>query len=445
VGGRPARPGADRAMKSTATIGRPPGDAADGFGPGGAAQGPAAIVREMARDLLRQRRLAPAQAAPLGAALRDHDWSSVRAIFDVALRTTPPGGDGARAADDTDATADATADADAGAEATAALARVVLRMCDALPRLTTHDPGVGERLKPVRDLLNARLTPERIDEIDARVAAVLDQQIAFERGLQETRGSVEELLGLLLERLGSMGTSTERFAARVQEHRRALAAQPDPQALSQVVEDLLEDTRDVADTIAQSQAQLAQARRQVLSFEARVRELEQELAAAARLMQNDPLTQALNRRGLEDLLRVEMARATRYGAPLSLVMVDLDDFKAINDTLGHAGGDRALVHFVTTAQACLRSTERIARTGGEEFVIAFAATPVEDAADAVRRLQRALAASAFEHEGQSRVLSFSGGATAWLAGEALDQTLRRADAAMYAAKRAGKNRVVIAG
>jgi len=152
----------------------------------------------------------------------------------------------------------------------------------------------------------------------------------------------------------------------------------------------------------------------------------------------------LNRRGLEDLLRIEMARATRYGAPLSLVMVDLDDFKAINDSLGHAAGDRALVHFVTTAQACLRSTERIARTGGEEFVIAFAATPVEDAADAVRRLQRALAASAFEHEGQSRVLSFSGGATAWLAGEALEQTLRRADAAMYAAKRAGKNRVVIA-
>jgi len=125
-------------------------------------------------------------------------------------------------------------------------------------------------------------------------------------------------------------------------------------------------------------------------------------------------------------------------------MIDLDDFKAINDSLGHAAGDRALIHFVTTAQACLRSTELIARTGGEEFVVVFPATGVTDAVDAIRRLQRELTRSRFQFEDQSLVMTFSGGAAAWRDSESLGQILRRADAAMYDAKNSGKNRVMIA-
>jgi len=351
----------------------------------------------------------------------------------MTLRPVPPG-NGA-----------APAPADEAAQNAAALLRVVLRLCDALPRLVVHDPGLADRLGPVRTLLGARLTRDRIEEADARLNAVLDQQIAFLQEMQDARTSVKDMLGTLVERLASVGTSTVRFQNRVSAHRAALGGQPGPQALLQVVEGLLADTREVSEEIEQSQAELAEARRKVESYELRVRALEQELANASRLVQNDPLTHALNRRGLDEVFRVEASRAVRYRVPLTVVMIDLDDFKAINDTLGHAGGDRALVHFVTTAQACLRSTELIARTGGEEFVVAFPATPVQSAVDAMRRLQRDLARNAFVHDGHSRQMTFSGGATIWVEGESLAQTLQRADAAMYAAKRAGKNRVVIAG
>jgi diguanylate cyclase len=83
----------------------------------------------------------------------------------------------------------------------------------------------------------------------------------------------------------------------------------------------------------------------------------------------------------------------------------------------------------------------ISRTGGEEFVVVFPATSASDAIDAVRRMQREMARSPFVFEGQSRNITFSGGAAQWLAGESLAQVLRRADTAMYDAKRQGKNRV----
>ena len=96
-------------------------------------------------------------------------------------------------------------------------------------------------------------------------------------------------------------------------------------------------------------------------------ELEHQLSTVSTLVQKDPLTNALNRRGLEEAFRVESARAERYRSPLTLAMLDLDNFKRVNDTLGHVAGDRALIHFVTTAHATLRPTDLTARYGGEEF------------------------------------------------------------------------------
>ena len=407
------------------------------LGAAGSGHGPAAIIREMARDLLRQQRLQASEAARIDVALRDHDWSTVRSYIDLAL------GRGAVAAP-APAVAAPTAAQD-GDESAAGLLRILLQMFDALPRLLVHDPDLSDRLGPIRALLTARPTRERLEEVEARLTALLEQQIALHVNMRDARSSIKDMLGVLVQRLGSIGTSTDRFQEQVGYYQRELEANPEPAVLERVVDGLLRDTRAVSLAIRQSQQDLADARRKVEAYETRVRALEQELAQTSRMVQNDPLTHALNRRGLDEIFRVEVSRAVRYQVPLTVVMIDLDDFKIINDTLGHAAGDRALIHFVTTAQACLRSTELIARTGGEEFVLAFPATPVESAFEAVRRLQRELARNPFVHDGTVRVMTFSGGATSWLDGETLAQTLQRADAAMYAAKRAGKNRVVIAG
>jgi len=424
-------------MNTRASQAGPGGEGAEPLAAASAAAGPAAIVRELARDLMQQRRLLREDAARVEGALRDHDWPAVRAIIERALARHPQILPPHQAAP-----AESRATAPAGQqEILAGLLRLVLRLCDALPKLAVSDSGIDAKLESIRAALAQGLTAESIQGLDARITELIDQQVQLHQNLQEARSSLKDMLTLVVGRLGVVGTSTSRFQERVDGYRGELDGQTDAAAVRRIVGSLLADTQIVSEEIRQSQQELSEARRKVESYEMRVRSLEQELEQTSRMVQNDPLTHALNRRGLDEVFRIEAARASRYKVPLTMVVVDLDDFKLINDSLGHAAGDRALVHFVTTTQACLRSTEYIARTGGEEFVIVFPATSIESAVDAVRRLQRELARSEFPHDGKTIAMTFSGGAAAWHVGESLGQVLQRADAAMYEAKRAGKNRV----
>jgi diguanylate cyclase len=468
-----------------------PADTTDGLGPVAAGYGPVGIVRELARDLLRQRRLRADEAGAVELALRTRDWPRVRLCLEVAMARRPepaparaaavahPGpasppaapvsppvlpavtpADGpasARAADagahrgvpdDTHEAgiaqeAERKPEADGAQEADIApgLLRLVLHLFDALARLAGNDEHFAQRFRPIREMLAARLTPERLVEADACITTLIEQQLGVQQNLKDARDSLKDMLGLLVDRIGSVGDSTARFGQRIGAYQQELDGTPDAAALRRVSGALLADTRQVAEQIRSTQQDLAAARAKVDSYEKRVRSLEQELAQTVRMVQNDPLTRSLNRRGLDEVFRVETARAARYRMPLVLAMIDLDDFKAINDRLGHAAGDRALVHFVTTAQACLRPTDAMARSGGEEFVIVLPATGMEHAVDAVRRILRELARSPFAHEDQQIGLTFSGGVAQWQPGETLDQVLRRADAAMYDVKRKGKNRV----
>jgi diguanylate cyclase len=162
------------------------------------------------------------------------------------------------------------------------------------------------------------------------------------------------------------------------------------------------------------------------------------------LAREDPLTRSLNRRGMMEALGREMNRARRYGIPLCIALLDIDNFKQLNDKLGHQAGDGALVHLVTVIKATLRQMDVIARFGGEEFLLLLPNTGLDDAMHAVTRIQRELTRSIFMHEHQRVLVTFSAGAALVAAGESQDSLIQRVDAALYRAKREGKNRVVAA-
>ena len=178
---------------------------------------------------------------------------------------------------------------------------------------------------------------------------------------------------------------------------------------------------------------------QLLAAEMRIAELEKALAEARSAAFADPLTGALNRRGFERAYAREMARTRRSGGRLALVMIDLDDFKALNDRYGHMVGDRVLVHLVRVLQDSMRPSDVLCRFGGEEFVLMLPDTATDDACKAVRRLLADFSSQAVLDVGQ--VMTFSAGVVDHEYSESLDEAIRRADEATYAAKRAGKNRV----
>jgi len=162
----------------------------------------------------------------------------------------------------------------------------------------------------------------------------------------------------------------------------------------------------------------------------------------ARQAGQDPLTGLHNRRRFEEELRAELSRSHRYGVTGALLMLDLDRFKQVNDTLGHQAGDRVLAEIAAVLQGRARETDVLARLGGDEFAIVLPrCEPVE--AEAVAREITAAIHERMEHEKDVPALTASIGIAPFGAGHRLsyETVLARADAAMYAAKASGRNEV----
>ena len=160
-----------------------------------------------------------------------------------------------------------------------------------------------------------------------------------------------------------------------------------------------------------------------------------------RLTERDALTDALNRRAFGELLAREHGQLCR-GRGHALVMLDIDHFKRINDSLGHCGGDAALRHLVQVLQGCMREADQLGRLGGEEFGVLLPLSDQAGAVCAAERMRAALQAHPLQWQGQSWPMSASFGvATAQATDENSEALMLRADQAMYRAKAGGRNRV----
>jgi diguanylate cyclase (GGDEF)-like protein len=159
----------------------------------------------------------------------------------------------------------------------------------------------------------------------------------------------------------------------------------------------------------------------------------------------DDLTGVGNRRHLLQRLTEECARSERSGEPFSLLVIDLDGFKAINDTHGHAAGDACLQHFTLMAHTRLRPGDMLARTGGDEFCIVLPASTLREGAMIARRILDVCRADAEACVGADIPIALSIGVAQWSreTGAFPDRLIAAADHALYAAKKEGKNRYAV--
>ena len=173
--------------------------------------------------------------------------------------------------------------------------------------------------------------------------------------------------------------------------------------------------------------------------------LRRALADAQRLARTDPLTEVPNRRAILGILEAELARAARGHGVLSVSMLDIDHFKHVNDTLGHAAGDAVLQECVRRIGAAVRPYDIVGRFGGEEFLLVISSRSGEPCAAPFERVRATVADLPFDVGAERIAVTVSQGVACWNGTETGEELIRRADAALYHAKENGRNRVEFAG
>ena len=206
-----------------------------------------------------------------------------------------------------------------------------------------------------------------------------------------------------------------------------------------VLRPLADGINAMADRLAEHEAELQQ---RVLQA---TEELRRQKEAAERSARIDPLTGLLNRRAFDELAEREIQRARRFRHPMTLIAVDLDRFKSINDGHGHLVGDTVLEDFARLASAHLRSLDIIARLGGEEFAVLLPGTDAEGACQLAERIRQTIASHGLVLDGVVLRYTASFGVASFEPRQpGLQRWLARADAALYEAKAKGRNRVELA-
>ncbi|HET7793317.1 MAG TPA: GGDEF domain-containing protein [Rhizobacter sp.] len=183
----------------------------------------------------------------------------------------------------------------------------------------------------------------------------------------------------------------------------------------------------------------------VAKMHARLRAQRHELALALdkvkQLATRDDLTAVHNRRHLTELIRAQQRQHERSGAPMCLALLDIDFFKVVNDTFGHPAGDEVLRRFADAIQQSLRSADVLGRWGGEEFVVLFPITSLEQARAALQRVRDGVRGADFSSVAPEMRITFSAGLVRVGPFEAVQTAIERADRAMYRAKANGRDRV----
>ncbi len=309
--------------------------------------------------------------------------------------------------------------------------------------LVTEDRWLAGQIEIVRDIVSNPLSIRAIDDAEGRLKEVIFKQSQLKHSLNEAKESLKQMLAGFVDHLAEFADSTSDYHDKLELCAHRISMAEDITQLEGVLADVMHETRIIQLNAQRSRDDLRTAKQRVSEAEARIGELQRELDRASMLVRHDQLTGTLNRRGLDEAFEKEVARAQRRQSPLCVALLDIDNFKKLNDTLGHDAGDAALIHLATVIRETMRPQDTVARFGGEEFIIILPDTSVEDAQTAIVRLQRELTRRIFLHNNDRRLITFSAGVTRLQPGDIQGSVTKRADEAMYAAKQAGKNRVMI--
>lgn len=265
--------------------------------------------------------------------------------------------------------------------------------------------------------LSATRITQQIDKFGAKVSDEIDQVMAM----------VDAALGSASSYTESLADATNR-----------LGSAKDREGLRAIVESLIGTTKDIERSNQMLEARLKASKQEI-------NELQESLEAVRHESLTDPLTSLANRKYFDESLVRAMAEASKSGEPLSLALMDIDHFKAFNDTFGHLTGDQVLRLVAVCVKQNVKGQDLAARYGGEEFVVVLPRTHLRQALSVAEHIRRTVMGKELMKRSTGESLgrvTISLGVAQWRRGESPQSLIERADTCLYAAKRGGRNRVV---
>lgn len=322
------------------------------------------------------------------------------------------------------------------------LLRVLHLLIENIQEITTDDQWLHGQLTAIKDIISGPLSIESLEQIERSLRETIVRQGVLKHSLSEAKDRLKEMAGTFIQSIGELSSMTGEYHDKINTLAGRLQGTDDIGEIGSVIEEIMHETRQMQIHALQSRDSLSEASRMVELSEQRIRELEAQLVQAGEKVREDQLTGTLNRRGLDEAFDREIAIRNRSGRPLAVALLDVDNFKVLNDTYGHQAGDGALIHLTRVIRQTMRPNDSVARFGGEEFLILLPDSTADDAAQAMVRLQRSLTKHFFLHDSEHLLITFSAGVTEHAPDEKQSEVIGRADKALYRAKAAGKNRVI---
>lgn len=339
-----------------------------------------------------------------------------------------------------------------GANDTAAeSAAEILRLT--IPQLTRHGvPATPQNYATWYSYVSGE-NPDLTAEVDRLIAAgtafssavnaQLYRQFVAEHDLEnieKVRDGLEQMLVEVGDSLGGAGNEAAAFSGRLGEAVQDVGSAKDAQSLRGLLETLLSETRQMQATARSMQA----------NFESKtqeIEELQEELKRERHRAITDPLTGLFNRSALVDRLHAVLGEFAENDAPPSLVMLDIDHFKKVNDTHGHLVGDRVIRFVARTLEKNIKGKDCAARYGGEEFTLLLPETPPAGARAVAENILKAVSQAQLVRADNKQPLgtiTVSAGVAGYQRGEDIMDFIERADRALYQSKNDGRNRVTVA-